>query len=164
MKEFTEDEKVIARNIDKKFKWMVRGKNGLLFAHPYKPTKEEELGYWYGDSRYYVSVSALFGKELFKSIKWEDDEPTRICDIYNPQILNRAEREYLKGLLRPFHNRIAYVVKVNDWCDMGFIGVGSNDGDTYRFPYFKKDEKYVGMKSGHPYSLRELGITYTDDE
>lgn len=158
---FTDDEKIIARNIDKEYEWMARNKSGSLNIYTRKPIKGKRA--WTVNRIDEYDSFAGF-KYMFSSVKWEDDEPTLIEDIYNPRILNDTEREYLKGLLRPFHDRIAWVVKVNDWCDMGFIGVGINDGDTYRFPYFKKGEKYVGMKSGHPYSLRELGITYTDDE
>lgn len=157
---FTEDEKIIAKHINRKYKWIARDSDGNLCVYKGKPKKLHTA--WIAPIDELETLVSF--SHMFSSVKWEDDEPTLIEDIYNPRILNDTEREYLKGLLRPFHDRIACVVKVNDWCDMGFIGVGINDGDTYRFPYFKKGEKYVGMKSGHPYSLRELGITYTDDE
>lgn len=160
MKKFTSDEKIIARNINKKYKWIARDYDGSLWIFVNKPNKVR--GNWYESSTEANLFRAFI--HMFSSIKWEDDEPTLIEDIYNPRILNDTEREYLKGLLRSFHNRVSYVVKMNGWCDMEFIGVGINDGDTYRFPYFKKGEKYVGMKIGHPYSLSELGITYTDNE
>lgn len=109
MKRFTEDEKTIARNMHKSYKWMVRDKSGALFAYQFKPIKKEKTGIW--DYKPHYCVSALFGQELFRAIKWEDDEPTRIRDIYDPHILDDAEREYLGTVLKPFHDDMKYVVK-----------------------------------------------------
>lgn len=162
MKEFSEDEKTIAMNIDKKYKWMARDYDGSLWIFVNKPNKVRSN--WY-ESSIEANLFRAFNY-MFKSIKWEDNEPTLIEYIYNPRILNDTEREYLKAVLRPFHNRVVYVVKANSEEDMEFINIVSNDdyATPYKFPSFKKGEKYVGMKIGHPYSLSELGITYTDDE
>lgn len=162
MKEFSEDEKTIARNIDKRYKWISRNSYGNIYVHQKKPVKSDTC--W--NEAFSRSGEFFVFNYMFKSIKWEDNEPTLIEYIYNPRILNDTEREYLKAVLRPFHNRVVYVVKANSEEDMEFINIVSNDdyATPYKFPSFKKGEKYVGMKIGHPYSLRELGITYTDDE
>lgn len=167
---FTEDEKIIARNIDKKFEWMARDKNGTLFFYSFRPVKKEEIKKWGNNSREYAEYvsTILFNRELFKSIKWEDDEPTRISDIYNPQILDEAEREYLKTVLAPFHDEVDYVVKFGDSI------IDEDDGDSYRkeylyiklydgqlsFPDFDPGKMYSGMKPDKKYKLEELGITY----
>lgn len=44
MKNFTEDEKFIARNIDKKYKWIARDSNGNLYVYGEKPEKIDQ--YW----------------------------------------------------------------------------------------------------------------------
>lgn len=41
MEGFSEDEKIIARNIDQKYKWMVRDKSGSLHVYSLKPVKRE---------------------------------------------------------------------------------------------------------------------------
>ena len=164
-KMFTEDEKIIARNIDKKFEWMARDKNGLLYAHSSKPTKKGRS--WVNNYHYYyyVSVSALFGQEMFKSIKWQDDEPMLIKDIYDPQIIDDIEREYIRSVLKPFHEEVSYVEKlVDNLIDDGsyskeFLYIKLYDGE-FTFPDFDPGKMYKGMEPRREYTLEELGIKY----
>lgn len=65
----TEDEKVILRNVDKDYKWIARAKNGQLDVFGTKPYKDIE--YWENELDFYT----LPFRNLFKFIKWEDDEP-----------------------------------------------------------------------------------------
>lgn len=111
MKEFSEDEKIIARSIDQKYKWIARDKSGSLYVYSLKPVKRECVKMWGNSSSEIACVNVLFNKELFRTIKWEDDEPTLIRDIYDPQILDGVERNYLKMVLRPFHKKVNYVKK-----------------------------------------------------
>lgn len=168
MKEFSEDEKIIARNIHKGYKWMVRDKNGGLFAYTFKPIKKEKTGIW--DDKPHYCVSALFGQELFRAIKWEDDEPTRISDIYDPQILDDAEREYLGTVLKPFHKKVVYVAKYRVPSASGKDGYSKEQlsiafySGGFVFPDFDPGKMYSGMELGKKYKLDELGITYKDGE
>ena len=69
---FTDDEKVILRNIQKEYKWMARDKDGFLVISSEKLNKKEDC--WIVDrvcAYYYFNI---FNK-LFQSIKFEDDEP-----------------------------------------------------------------------------------------
>lgn len=164
MKEFTDNEKVVARNIDKKYKWIARDSDGCLCIYMKKPTKFE--GCW--------EASTGFGEfyafnHMFKSIKWEDDEPTRIRDIYDPQILDDVERKYLKAVFKPFHEKVNYVVKRGDpafgedICSKEYL-FAALYGGTFAFPYFSSGKMYSGMEAGRKYKLYELGITYTEDK
>ena len=79
-KEFTDDELYILRNIDKKYKWIAKDKDGLICTYINKPKKTEKLwsdGWSNGDS--YASLEAI-KNSLFTEIKWEDEEPIRIDD------------------------------------------------------------------------------------
>ena len=79
-KEFTDDELYILRNIDKKYKWMVKDKDGLICTFVSKPIKTEKLwsdGWSNGDS--YASLEAI-KNSLFTEILWEDEEPIYIDD------------------------------------------------------------------------------------
>lgn len=166
MKKFTSDEKTIAMNIDKKYKWIARDKCGVLFAFPDMPIKKE-TGIWGCDC--YVCINALFDQGLFNSIKWEDDEPTLIKDIYDPQILDDIEREYIEFVLKPFHEEVSYVEKlVDDLIDDGsyskeYLYVKLHDGE-FIFPDFDSGKMYIGMEIDKKYKLDELGITYKDGE
>ena len=156
MKEFTEDEKVIARNIGKEYKWIARDKNGTLCAYSLNPTKREELGEWVYDN--YIRVSDLFGLELFKSIKWEDDEPTRISDIYDPQILDDAEREYLTAVLKPLPKAKSIRKAISPFGVFQYLVVSFNESETMSFPYFEPGTMYKGMECCKLYTPEELGL------
>ena len=70
----TEDEKIILKNIPKKYKYIARDKNGLIFLHSKKPSKYDYSWIGYNDIAfpYY---------HLFQFIKWEDDEPYLIEEL-----------------------------------------------------------------------------------
>ena len=77
-KEFTDNELFILKNIDKKYKWIAKDKNGLICTFVSKPIKTEKLwsdGWSNGDS--YASLEAI-KNSLFTEIKWEDEEPVYI--------------------------------------------------------------------------------------
>ena len=79
-KELTDDELYILRNIDKKYKWIAKDKNGLICTFVSKPIKTEKLwsdGWSNGES--YASLEAI-KNSLFTEIKWEDEEPIYIDD------------------------------------------------------------------------------------
>ena len=86
MKNFTNDEKAIARNIDEEYKWIARDRDGELCIYEGKP--EKEMDSWYSVCYFYIP----YFNHLFSAIKWEDEEPTLISDIYNPQVLDNAEQ------------------------------------------------------------------------
>ena len=162
MKKFTRDEKMIAKNINKKYKWIARDSYGNIYVHQKKPTKLETC--WNTFNR---SGEFFVFNHMFKSIKWEDDEPTRICDIYKPQILDDVEREYLKTILKPFHDEVGYIKKSEEylagegWCKKEFLFIKLRDGG-FTFPSFDPGKMYSGMELDKQYKLYELGITYTE--
>ena len=65
--ELTEDEKVILRNLPKKYKWIVRDHIGSLWIFENKPNKN--IFGWF-----YSTASNLPFPNLFKFIKYEDEE------------------------------------------------------------------------------------------
>ena len=79
-KEFTNNELYILNNIDKKYKWIAKDKDGLICTFVSKPIKTEKLwsdGWSNGES--YASLEAI-KNSLFTEIKWEDEEPVYIDD------------------------------------------------------------------------------------
>lgn len=158
MKEFSEDEKTIARNIDKRYKWMARDKDGILCVYPTIPVKEEDATGWSTGFYDVCRVDFLLSRELFKPIKWEDDEPTRIRDIYDPQILNDTEREYLTAVLEPLP-KVRNIYKVKDPSVIKeFLMVTFYNGETMPFPYFKPRTMYKGMEIAKKYTPEELEL------
>lgn len=74
----TEDEKVILKNIDKRYRWIARDDNGSLFIYGEKPIKKESS--WI--SKMLIDWCGIWiFNHLFQSIKWEDEEPYLIEDL-----------------------------------------------------------------------------------
>lgn len=165
MKTFTEVEKTIAKNIDKEYKWMARDWDGNLCIYEEKPKKRNDSWYFDGYNRF------SYFNHLFSAIKWEDEEPTLISDIYNPQVLDDAEREYLKTVLKPFRGVVKYVEKVPAIVfddrrysfSLAFLFIKLYDGKL-EFPNFDSRKMYLGMKLNKKYKMDELGITYKEED
>ena len=76
------------------------------------------------------------------------------------EILDEAEKKYLADVVRPFKNKVQYIVKYDnplrtkkEYLRIKLI----NDGEM-NFPDFKKDSMYKGMKEGKKYTLKKLGL------
>lgn len=78
----TEEERIILKNVDKEYKYIVRDKSNDIYVFSHIPAKLEDI--WepisYGD--YYNNFSRLtVFNHLFQFIKWEDEEPYLISDL-----------------------------------------------------------------------------------
>mgnify|MGYP001625128116 FL=1 len=78
MIKLSEDEKVILRNIDKRYRWIARDDYGFLYIYVVKPLKSirtwtvQRVDEWAYLSEFH---------HLFSFIKWEDEEPYLIEDL-----------------------------------------------------------------------------------
>ena len=84
------------------------------------------------------------------------------CRIVKP-VLNDDEKEYLGNVIKPFRNRVIYIIK--DECTLGeYLEIclrHYDDGcSSYSIilPYFKKGTMYKGMELDKEYTLYELGL------
>ena len=88
----SEDERVILRNLDKKWKWIARDADGGLFVYEGKPEirkSELEKVYWFPTCGYTTSLSIF--SHLFEFVKF-DEEP------YNIEELLKGESENEKRI------------------------------------------------------------------
>jgi len=77
----TNDEIAILRNIDKKYKWIARDKNGILYIYDSVPEKRGNYK-WSRDTLHVDILSNLsLFSHMFNFIKWTDDEPYNINDL-----------------------------------------------------------------------------------
>lgn len=85
-------------------------------------------------------------------------------ELYKEPILNKTEKEYLSNIIKPFKNKVYYIVKYTiSFYDGDFIQicVKSNRNNVYQyinFPAFIRDSMYKNMKLCYKYSLKELGL------
>ena len=77
-------------------------------------------------------------------------------------ILDFDERKYLDNVIKPFRNRVLYIVKYEDFdnCEFIAIEIFCIDGGVYQmlFPSFSKNTMYKNMQLNKEYSLKELGL------
>ena len=106
---------------------------------------------------------------LFLKGKVTDERFGKIIKIEEPiyqtvyehkeEILDEAEKRYLRGVIRPFRNRIKYVRKIRSFDkSRNFLQILLNNDEGITFPYFKSNTMYKGMKEYKEYSLEELGL------
>lgn len=72
------------------------------------------------------------------------------------QILDDAEKRYLRGVIRPFKNKVKSILKLsiaNEW-----IVIQMDDSYEIDLPKFKKGTMYQGMEGNRRYTLEELGL------
>lgn len=159
MKEFTDNEKIVAKNINKEYKWMARDKSGILCAFIHKPYKDHIVNRWNSEGP--ICEMAAFDW-MFKSITWCDEDPTLIRDIYDPQILDDLEKKYLLDLIRPWSILVTGIIKVmlhGENLECIIIQYTQNERMlSIILPYFERGKMYKNMKSGKKYTLEELGI------
>lgn len=95
--------------------------------------------------------------QLGKIIKIE--EPTyKTVYKHKEEILDEAEKRYLKAVIRPFRDRIKYICKsVSDFGKYEYIKANLCN-DTLVLPDFKPNTMYKGMKTDKQYTLEELGL------
>ena len=70
----TKDEKVILRNLPKKYKWIARDSSGMVYIFIEKREKGQAI--WYGFGQPMIPFY-----HLFQFIKWEDEEPYSIEEL-----------------------------------------------------------------------------------
>lgn len=160
MEKFTEDEKLIARNIDKKYKWIGRDSAGTLFVCE---RWWENIDGSFVMGGQIACVNAF--NNLFKQIRHKQ-KPILIRDIYDPRILDDAERRYLEGVIRPWKTQVKTIRKsqfthVITKERVECINITTRQDDLqymFRLPNFKAGTMYEGMEPGREYTLKELGL------
>lgn len=78
LKQFTNEELTILKSIDTKYKWIARDEDNSIYVFECKPTKSVED---WNDIYVPKLVKEMPFENIFKSIKWKDNEPVYI-DAY----------------------------------------------------------------------------------
>lgn len=93
---------------------------------------------------------------LGKIIKVE--EPTYKTVYENKEILDEVEKRYLRGVIRPFRDRVKSISLITSGVK-GYccINIELKDENIY-LPNFEINTMYKGMKPEKEYGLEELGI------
>lgn len=158
MNKYSDIEIQTAKNLLKEgYKWIVRNENGRLFAHTGKPSKVSTC--WWSVGVFNLVCDYV---PIFQSVRFGDKEPVSLESIVHSQILDDAEKRYLKGVIRPFRDRVKYIAKIcvdhlYDEPDY-HICITFNDGNAMIFPSFDASHMYKCMEEDRAYTLEELGL------
>ena len=75
------------------------------------------------------------------------------------EILDEAEKRYLRGVIRPFRNKVLKIVKKYDlFTELEYIRIIIKDDASLEFPSFSKNTMYKNMETNKSYTLEELGL------
>lgn len=77
------------------------------------------------------------------------------------EILNEVEKRYLRGVIRPYLDRIKSIEKFIFSTGRAKIVITVKDDDSYWYinlPPFEKDTMYKNMEEDKEYTLEELGL------
>ena len=90
------------------------------------------------------------------------EEPT-YTTVYGAkvEILDEAEKRYLRDVIRPFRDRVRSIEKFIFSTGRAKIGITVKNDDSYWYinlPPFKKDTMYKNMEEDKEYTLEELGL------
>lgn len=95
---------------------------------------------------------------LGKIVKIEEPEYTTVYE-YKPEILDEAEKRYLKGVIRPFRNNVEVIRKLfSPTKGKYYIQIRYKNESPTNLPYFESEEMYKNMKTDSFYTLEELGL------
>lgn len=82
---------------------------------------------------------------------------------YKEPVLNEKEKEYLSAVIKPFRDRVVYILKVEagecNWIISIKIKRYDEDSNEYiDLPYFRENTMYKNMLINREYTLEELGL------
>lgn len=78
--------------------------------------------------------------------------------IVEKEILDEEEKEYLSNVIKPFRDKIEYIIKNSSFSsEEEYISI-SLLRENLCLPYFKKRTMYKGMEEKKKYTLEELGL------
>lgn len=87
------------------------------------------------------------------------ERPTKYKTVFErkEEILDEAEKRYLRGVIRPFRDNIRFISKESNYDGTEYIEIDLENSSGF-FPDFKENTMYKGMKLKRGYTLQELGL------
>lgn len=92
-----------------------------------------------------------FGFNLLVLQRWNYEECKR-------PILDKKEKEYLSAVVKPFKERVEYIIKRTSGYKNEYISIQIKNDVAIQYPNFNKNTMYKGMEIGIEYTLEELGL------
>lgn len=75
------------------------------------------------------------------------------------EILDKEEKEYLSNVIKPFRDKVLYIIKSSMIVsDDAYISIAIKDDTMISLPNFKATNMYKKMELDKLYTLKELGL------
>lgn len=103
----------------------------------------------------YLKDGSYLFKTLFNNKKTSDFINDKIEII--SEILDKEERKYLEGVIKPFEVMVRYIKK-RGIDEEEYIHIKLHTDEDIELPFFKKGTMYRGMIEGEEYEKMELGL------
>lgn len=86
------------------------------------------------------------------------ERPVQYKTVYErkEEILDEAEKRYLRDVIRPFRKDLDFIIKAENYNERQHLEIIFKDADIMIFKQFEKDSMYKNMKIGKKYTLSEL--------
>lgn len=92
-----------------------------------------------------------------KIIKIEEPEYKTVYEA--KEVLDEAEKRYLREVIRPFRSKVLQITKKYDcFTELEYIKITIKDDASLEFPSFSKNTMYKNMEIDKKYTLEELGL------
>lgn len=118
---------------------------------------------YYCNNLYFRNDNDLKGLKdtisLNKIIKIEEPIYTTVYE--KKEILDEAEKRYLRDIIRPFRNKVKSIKKTDNYMNgtkNQYITITYKDDYSTDFPNFRPNTMYKGMEEYKEYTLEELGL------
>lgn len=109
--------------------------------------------------------------EFYKALAETGEKIKNLIEMFEPyvsvpeekrEILDEEEKEYLRAVIKPFRDRVKYIIKIKGCMENEYIAIYiksiNEDSERVALPYFEKNTMYKGMEVSEKYSLEELGL------
>lgn len=130
----------------------------------------EDGNVFFKDNEYrYINIGGIRINEWLSNLRDNMGQLGKIIKIEEPtyktvyehkeEILDEAEKRYLKAVIRPFRDKVKYIAKYHSTtiCEECIL-IHISNNPNIMLPYFKEDSMYKGMKIDKEYALEELGL------
>ncbi len=107
-----------------------------------------------------ITFTGCLSNEELEKLQSNTNKNIKLTLEVEEPILDKKEKEYLSGVIRPFRDRIRYITK-NAYIMSGdkreFISICTFNGVT-PLPYFKAGTMYTNMELNKEYTLEDLDL------
>lgn len=101
-------------------------------------------------------IEYVVKQKHFKSLPNNFTGTIEVENGFIKEILDDAEKEYLKEVIRPFKDKVKFIFK-KEYKGCYYIKILLNN-DEMSLPNFEKETMYNGMKENKKYTLKELRL------